>query len=409
MLVIDEVQNLSLPLLEEIRILSDLEVGRKLLQVVLVGQPEFEDQLRLPRMRQIEQRVTVHSTLRPLDRDEVCAYVPHRLRLAGGGSESVRLTQEALDTVYQATGGVPRVINLLCDKALSIGQKVRTSRIGAGVIQDAMADLRMRPVEPVAVLRTATSACAPDSAKVPPDIAPAPLVAPPDGATDDERSRGLFEARAGAGVPPHRDDLLALLALPAVDLDVGDQARHDVSSIRSPPGRQARGKVRRGGSRLSPLAAAALVALGTTTGVSVFGYWVWLRPALTAPLSLPAVTPPPAPVPPLGPLGIATPDQPTSSAPVEAQDAAAPATPAGGGSWAVQTGAFAERAPAAVLVARLEQLGYTAFWRDLDFPRGRFRVTLVGPFARREQAEAARGTLRRVPGLEDSLVTQVEE
>lgn len=426
-LVIDEVQNLSLPLLEEIRILSDLEAGRKLLQVVLVGQPEFEDQLRLPRMRQIAQRVTVHCTLRPLDREEVSAYVPHRLRLAGGGAESVRLTQEAVDLVHHATGGVPRVINLLCDKALSIGQRVRTSRIGPELVLTALADLRMKPVEPGWIPQTspghakpvdvapaitspapaASTTPADDVASVPQAVVQAPFV-------DDERSKGLFEARAGASVPPHNDDLLALLDLPAVDLSRGDDTLPSTGPIMPPPPgvTQASGKVWRGVGRLRPAAAAALVVLGATTGVSAFGYWVWLRPALEAPVALPAVPRPPVAVAMLGPLQIEPPARAASSAPVETQAAAAPSAAAAvaADTWAVQTGAFSGPERAAVMVARLQQLGYRAFARDFDFPpRGRFRVALVGPFASREQADATRDALRRVPGLEGSLVRRVGE
>ncbi len=435
-LVIDEVQNLSLPLLEEIRILSDLEAGRKLLQVVLVGQPEFEDQLRLPRMRQIHQRVTVHCTLRPLDRDEVCAYVPHRLRLAGAGSESVWLTQDALELVHQATGGVPRVINRLCDRALSIGQKVRTSRIGPDVVQAAMADLRMRPVEPIRVERLAPVECLVDPVPTPsfdvsspstpapetglpaasPDLAPAPQVVSPQADADDERSKGLFEARSGANVPPHSDDLLALLDLPTVDLGSRHEAVQPFGgpSTPPPPGvTQARGKVWRGVSRLRPLAAAALVVLGATTGVSAFGYWVWLRPVLTAPLTLPLVPRPPIAVAALGPLRFAPPAGRTASTPVEAQVAPVPAaasTTVARGTWAVQTGAFTSQERAAALVGRLQQLGYPAFVREFDFPpRGRFRVALAGPFASREQADATLGALRRVPGLEGSLLKRVGE
>ena len=143
-LVIDEVQNLSLPLLEEIRILSDLEAaGRKLLQVVLVGQPEFDEHLKLPRMRQIKQRVTVHCELGPLARDGVAGYVTHRLQVAGTTPDQVRLTDEALDLVHAASGGVPRVINLLCDRALTHGYFSRTSRIGPDLVRAALTDLRL--------------------------------------------------------------------------------------------------------------------------------------------------------------------------------------------------------------------------------------------------------------------------
>ena len=121
MLLIDEAQNLSLSLLEEIRILSDLEGTRKLLQVVLIGQPELSTALRQPHMRQVKQRVTTHCELQPLDRDGVYGYVGHRLQVAGASADRLHFTGEALDLVFEASGGVPRVVNRLCDRALQRG------------------------------------------------------------------------------------------------------------------------------------------------------------------------------------------------------------------------------------------------------------------------------------------------
>ena len=96
-LVIDEAQNLSLPLLEEIRILSELECREKLLQVVLVGQPELRSSLRLPEMRQVDQRVSVRCELTALDAADVAGYVGHRLNVAGCGESRVEFTKPALE------------------------------------------------------------------------------------------------------------------------------------------------------------------------------------------------------------------------------------------------------------------------------------------------------------------------
>lgn len=263
-LVIDEVQNLSLPLLEEIRILSDLEAGRKLLQVVLVGQPEFDDHLRLPRMRQIHQRVSVHCQLQPLDRDEVTAYVSHRLRTAGAVAGQVELLPEALDLVHDASGGVPRLVNLLCDKALARGETSRTTRIGADLVRLAMADLRMA---------------------VPDRPRPRnPLVAAPREAARRERASDARHA-------PTDDDLLALLDLPATATDDEDPV-DDRASRGLPSGSLATGKVWLGTRSLHPAAAAALVVLGLTTGVSLVSYWMWVRPLWLSPIELPSVTRP---------------------------------------------------------------------------------------------------------------------
>ena len=140
-LIIDEAQNLPLPLLEEVRILSDLEGREKLLQVVLVGQPELRDHLRLPEMRQVNQRVSVRCELTPMKREGVADYIQHRLRVASEGSAQVEFAPEALDAIYEGSGGTPRLINLLCDRALQHGFTARVTRIEPNFVWDAMGDL----------------------------------------------------------------------------------------------------------------------------------------------------------------------------------------------------------------------------------------------------------------------------
>src|SRR5690349_16823756 len=140
-LVIDETQNLSLPLLEEIRILSELERREKLLQVVLIGQPELRSNLRLPQMRQVDQRVSVRCELVALDAGGVVGYVNHRLVVAGLGGSTVEFTPAALDALYEGSAGVPRVINRLCDRALARAYAAQTRKIDPQFIADAIDDL----------------------------------------------------------------------------------------------------------------------------------------------------------------------------------------------------------------------------------------------------------------------------
>jgi type II secretory pathway predicted ATPase ExeA len=140
-LVVDEAQNLPLPLLEEIRILSDLEGREKLLQVVLVGQPELRAHLKLPEMRQVDQRVSVRCELTSLGRDGVAGYIDHRLRVAGEGTPRVEFSSAAIDAVYQTSKGTPRLINLICDRALHRGYHARVGCIEPSFVWDAMADL----------------------------------------------------------------------------------------------------------------------------------------------------------------------------------------------------------------------------------------------------------------------------
>src|SRR5436189_5480923 len=128
-LIIDEAQNLPLNILEQIRILSNLETDKeKLLQIILVGQLNLRTLLRSPELRQLDQRVSIRYELKPLDEESVAAYVAHRLTIAGG-SASVAFLPKALAQVHRLSGGIPRLINLICDRALLAGYSVRTNRI----------------------------------------------------------------------------------------------------------------------------------------------------------------------------------------------------------------------------------------------------------------------------------------
>ena len=143
---IDEAQNLSLPLLEEVRILSDSDGRERQLQVVLVGQLELRDKLRLDEMRQVAQRVSVCCGLGPLDRDGVDGYIAHRLHVAGGTPDRVRFSREAIDAIYDASGGVPRLINRLCDRSLHHGHLKHSAVIDQPVV--ALARVEMDTVLP---------------------------------------------------------------------------------------------------------------------------------------------------------------------------------------------------------------------------------------------------------------------
>jgi type II secretory pathway predicted ATPase ExeA len=135
--IIDEAQNLSVPLLEEIRILSDAD-GQ--LQVVLVGQLELRQKLKLPEMRQLDQRVSVHCTLEALGGDGVTGYIEHRLYTAGGSPDRIKFSAEAIEAVYQVSGGVPRIINRVCDRALHHGYLRRVGTIDREIVEAAIPD-----------------------------------------------------------------------------------------------------------------------------------------------------------------------------------------------------------------------------------------------------------------------------
>jgi type II secretory pathway predicted ATPase ExeA len=138
--IIDEAQNLSVPLLEEIRILSDSDGRERQLQVVLVGQLELRDKLKLPEMRQVDQRVSVHCRLEPLGPDGVAGFVSHRLQVAGGSPDRIRFSPDAIDAVYRISGGVPRIINRICDRALHHGHLRRVGTIDREILEAAIPD-----------------------------------------------------------------------------------------------------------------------------------------------------------------------------------------------------------------------------------------------------------------------------
>jgi general secretion pathway protein A len=144
-LIIDEAQNLPLPILEQIRILSNFETDKeKLLQIFLVGQLNLIPLLRSPELRQLDQRVSIRYQLKPLTEEEVGAYISHRLAIASA-ARSVVFTPNALKVVHDYSGGIPRVINMLCDRALLGGYMAQTTRIDEDLVVTAAEGLDLKP------------------------------------------------------------------------------------------------------------------------------------------------------------------------------------------------------------------------------------------------------------------------
>jgi general secretion pathway protein A len=140
-LVVDEAQNLSLRLLEQIRMLSNLETDKeKLIQIILVGQPQLRQKLASPALEQLRQRIGVRYHITPLDSDEVRTYIDHRLRVAGSDG-TLDWTAEATDAVYQCSRGVPRLINLICDRTLLACYVYRVKRIDGPLVRHSFQEL----------------------------------------------------------------------------------------------------------------------------------------------------------------------------------------------------------------------------------------------------------------------------
>jgi general secretion pathway protein A len=141
-LVIDEAQDLEAPVLEQIRLISNLETDRdKLIQIVLSGQPEFLQILEKNEMRQLNQRITVRTHLQPMDFEDTVAYINHRIRVAGRRG-SVVFSRGALKRIYKYSRGFPRLINAACDRALLAGYTRDEGRITSRIAKEGIDDLR---------------------------------------------------------------------------------------------------------------------------------------------------------------------------------------------------------------------------------------------------------------------------
>ncbi len=141
-LIIDEAHNLSPDVLEELRMLSNLETrDRKLLQIMLVGQPELESLLNMKELRQLRQRIPGICRISMLDRDDVERYVRYRLEVAGARNGSVHFAPDAYDEIYRYSCGSPRLINILCDRVLLVGFVENTRTIDARLVREGIRDL----------------------------------------------------------------------------------------------------------------------------------------------------------------------------------------------------------------------------------------------------------------------------
>jgi type II secretory pathway predicted ATPase ExeA len=140
-LIIDEAQNLSIFALEQIRMLSNLETEKeKMLQIIIMGQLELEQKLQSPRLKQLNQRVTIRHRLRRLTRLETELYIQQRLIIAGAGGR-IQFAKSAFDKIYKFSRGVPRLINLLCDRTLMAGFVEQTYQINKKIVQKARASI----------------------------------------------------------------------------------------------------------------------------------------------------------------------------------------------------------------------------------------------------------------------------
>ena len=142
-IIIDEAQNLQPGILEEIRLLLNLETSKdKLLQVILSGQPELDHKLNLPQLRQLKQRISMRYHLYPLEKKETNDYIKERMRIAGCRDHSI-FTDKAISEIYKFSKGVPRLINIISDNSLLIGYATNQQKIIPKIVSESIKDLKL--------------------------------------------------------------------------------------------------------------------------------------------------------------------------------------------------------------------------------------------------------------------------
>jgi len=149
-LIVDEAQNLTYPVMEEIRLLTNLETSTaKLLQIVLSGQPELEEKLKLPQLRQLRQRISVQCKTSPLSIQQTHEYIAERLRIAGANGQPI-FSEKAMDAVQKYSHGIPRVINLLCEHALVTAYVEEQRPIPPEMVETIAREFQLDQIAPIA-------------------------------------------------------------------------------------------------------------------------------------------------------------------------------------------------------------------------------------------------------------------
>jgi general secretion pathway protein A len=148
-LIIDEAQNLSLDVLEEVRLLTNLETStEKLLQIVLAGQPELEEKLKMLEVRQLRQRITLRCRTAPLALDETFGYIAERLRIAGANGEPI-FSKEAIEAVHAYSCGIPRVVNLLCEHSMISAYVDGMRPVPASLVEEVAREFQLDEIAPI--------------------------------------------------------------------------------------------------------------------------------------------------------------------------------------------------------------------------------------------------------------------
>jgi len=369
-LVIDEAQHLQPDVLEQLRLLSNVhDDGGTLLQIVLVGQPTLEAVMSRPELRQLKQRVSRHVRLEPLGIAELSQYIDHRLAVARDGARpqgAVTFGSEALSAIWRLSGGTPRVINLLCDRALEAAYEQQAQFVDAPLVEAAATELGIHRGTPAAAALPA-----PALPTVAPPVEP-PLIAWP---APDELPVVLGDA---SDLEPPRAQSRRVLVIAAAVVVVAAVAWFAVrGSTGSPPANPSFTAAAPPPAERQPPPAAAPSA-DTSPATPAPG------PSAAPP---PVLTPAPS-TPPAGAVPSATLAQPGTPAAGASTSPELPAA-ASTGPFEIVVASFRTTTRAAEVAAELTALGQPVRQRSSDG----WQQVLAGPFPTRESAQTAQARL----------------
>ena len=469
--IVDEAQHLQPDVLEQIRLLSNVDDEHgTLLQMMLVGQANLEPLLSRPELRQLAQRVSRRVRLEPLNADEVRQYIDHRLAVAralpasappgaaelakalsewSGPEPTVEFTPEAVDAIARRSSGVPRIINLLCDRALAAAYHVRLRTIGAPLIDTASRSLGigieagsqkvdapasasappvasaqpLAPAQPPGLARPnesaqpAASVQPAASASSAPSAAPAPAAPPSNSMPSNSPLLPVAPVSATPALNDALMDMAAAPVVPPVPVVPASQPVPSSPGLDSLPSRSdgpvsPAVRVEKSSSRskryLGPAAAAIVAAAAIWIGLRV------VRPAPAPATSAPRTArPPTTPSPAVQPSVTPPPTAPAAAATAAAQtppSAAAGSTskpgggPAVGGHFDLVVASFRTESRAAAIGASVAALNLPVRQRVSDG----WQQVIVGPFTSRAEAESARERLDRA-GLTGSQIVPTEQ
>lgn len=406
--IIDEAQNLTLPLIEETRILADTFGASGRLQMVFVGQPELHTKLKLPEMRQVDQRVCGYHRLSPMDREAVAGYIEHRLHVAGVHRERVLFSAEIVNRLHLRTGGVPRLINRVCDRALQLAYERKAERVDRVTLEAALTEIGSATLSPTwdAIMADAPVPPPGGATASPPPAAPARnLETPPtvDDAADFQRdidqwvSKDLMPAARARSVSfsePTPEQLRAWRRSPRTPFRRAEPVvSHPPVEWPAEPAQTVMQRVWHVWTKRLALAIAFALAV-------MLGTIMLSQEPVEPPAHAPVESAPTADTAPVETPDVQTPATESTPAP----PAAAAPIAAAGEEYLVSVGLFSARDRADQLLDTLTRAGLPALQRPFRLGNRDVQQIVLGPFFSRADAVAELRRLQALGGHDDARV-----